>query len=157
MSTAPGPCEVVLSAHATAQARLYQQLSLQDGVHIIDATAMPERDERFDTSGLALESGFALAYPWPVYFYVNRGHTALAERVTLGSRRAHADGSFEAFFSTHPLIVNALAQLDLDRRQVLYLCNPQHSDPEFLNNNAWIRPWPKDLCARYSLDAAALR
>lgn len=239
-----GPCKATLSQQPKPQARLYQELSRQESIHIIDATVMPERNERFraipvpllkglmgyriafiraddqprfdrvktledlsafragqgegwfdvqvlrmhgipvtttskyeslfrmlragrfdffprgaqevmseahsfDISGLAVESNLVLAYPWPVYFYVNKEHTALAERVEEGLRRAKADGSFDTFFHSHPLIVAVFEQLNLDQRTLLYLCNPQHSDPAFLGqSNTWIRPWPDHLCSR---------
>ncbi len=247
-----GPCEVILSQQAKPQARLYQELSRQENIHIIDATVMPERNERFraipfpllkglmgyriafiraddqprfnqvekledlrafragqgdtwfdvqvlrmhgipvtttskyeslfrmlragrfdffprgaqevmseaesfDISGLTVESSLALAYPWPVYFYVNKEHTLLAERVEEGLKRARADGSFDEFFRAHPLIIAVFEQLNLEQRTLLYLCNPQHSDPALLQqSDAWIRPWPEDLCARFSLDAATV-
>jgi len=245
-----GPCDVVLSQRAKPQARLYQELSRQENIHIIDATVMPERNERFqaipfpllkglmgyriafiraddqprfnqvrtledlrafragqgdtwfdvqvlrmhgipvtttskyeslfrmlragrfdffprgaqevmseaesfDISGLAVESSLVLAYPWPVYFYVNKEHTLLAERVEEGLMRARADGSFDEFFRNHPLIVTVFEQLNLEQRTQFSLCNPQHSDPLLLQQEgAWIRPWPENLCARFSIDAA---
>lgn len=233
-----GPCTAALATDAKPQARLYQELEHKEGAHIIDATAGPERGQRFraidfpllkglmgyriafirpedqpafsavedindlrnftagqgegwldvdilrlngigvtttrkydslyrmlragrfdffprgaqevlseaesfDTGGLAIERDLIVAYPWPVYFYVHKDHDRLAERVETGLRRAREDGDFDNFFDTHPLSRDVFAELKLNQRRIIYLCNPQHSDPELLTQTgAWVKPWP---------------
>lgn len=238
-----GPCTAVLADEAKPQARLYQDLTHKQGAHIIDATAGPERDQRFraikfpllkglmgyrvafirpedqaafaavedindlrdftagqgegwldvdvlrlngievtttrsndslyrmlragrfdffprgaqevlseaksfDTKGLAIEQNLIIAYPWPVYFYVHKDHNLLAERVETGLMRARKDGDFDTFFNTHPLSRDVFAELKLDQRRTIYLCNPIHSDRQLLaRHDAWIKPWPpQTLC-----------
>ncbi len=235
-----GPCTAKLAADAKPQARLYQDLTHKQGSHIIDATAGPERGQRFraidfpllkglmgyriafirpedqpafaavqnlndlrdftagqgegwldveilqlngigvtttrkydslyrmlragrfdffprgaqevlseaqsfDTEGLAIEQNLIIAYPWPVYFYVHKDHDLLAERVETGLMRARKDGDFDNFFNTHPLSRDVFAELKLNQRRIIYLCNPKHSDRALLSQSgAWIKPWPPE-------------
>ncbi|MDR3672414.1 MAG: hypothetical protein P4L36_16315 [Holophaga sp.] len=71
---------------------------------------------------LALESSKALYFPYPVYFWVNRGNPELARRIQRGLTLALKDGSFRKLFTTC-----YAAEIDIlrkNRRQVLRLGNP---------------------------------
>lgn len=237
-----GPCQATLAKEPKPQARLYEDLAHNEGVHIIDATAGKERNERFlpipvpllkglmgyriafirpedkaafarvknlsdlraftagqgmgwldveilringigvtatksydslfrmlragrfdffprgaqevlreaesfDIAGLAIEQHLIIAYPWPVYFFVHKDHTLLAERIETGLQRAKDDGDFDRFFNKHPFSRDVFEQLNFSERRTIYLCNPQHNQPALLNQkDAWIKPWPEDLC-----------
>ncbi len=71
---------------------------------------------------LAVEKTKALYFPYPVYFWVNSGNAALAERIERGLRRALADGSFRQLFVNYHAA--EIAQLARERRQILRLPNP---------------------------------
>lgn len=57
-------------------------------------------DERAALAGRDLEheQTLLLQYPQPIYFFVAKGNTQLAERIRLGLERAAADGSLDRLF-----------------------------------------------------------
>ena len=71
---------------------------------------------------LAVEQTKALYFPFPVYFWVNRENTALAQRIERGLKLALADGSFRQLFETYHAA--EIATLARDKRQVIRLANP---------------------------------
>jgi hypothetical protein len=91
--------------------------------------------------GLAVEAHRALYIPYPVYFWVRRGNTALAERIRAGLQAALADGSFRRLFlATYS---GEVARIAPGRRHVLKLPNlglpagMPEPDPAW-----WWRPGP---------------
>ncbi|SMF38672.1 hypothetical protein SAMN02745866_02460 [Alteromonadaceae bacterium Bs31] len=106
-----------------------------------------ERSNRSD-SALQVEKNIALAYVSPVYFHVAKDNQALAERIEKGLKIAIEDGSFDKHFNEHKLIKRAIKKLDLEKRNIFYLCNPYiHPDTPIDEDKYWWRPWPKDqLC-----------
>jgi len=72
--------------------------------------------------GLALESGKALYFPYPVYFWVSRERPELAGRIERGLRLALADGSFRALFMAH--YAKEISLMTHHRRHVIRLPNP---------------------------------
>lgn len=71
---------------------------------------------------LAVEQTKALFFPFPIYFWVNKDHQALAQRIERGLTLALADGSFRKLFETyHTIEIAALAEA---KRQVIRLNNP---------------------------------
>ena len=85
--------------------------------------AAREVEERKKTyPQLAVEQTKALYFPFPVYFWVSRENTALAQRIERGLKLALADGSFRQLFETyHAAEIAALAR---DKRQVIRLSSP---------------------------------
>lgn len=85
--------------------------------------AAREVEERKKTyPQLAVEQTKALYFPFPIYFWVSRENTALAQRIERGLKLALADGSFRQLFETyHAAEIAALAR---DKRQVIRLASP---------------------------------
>ena len=71
---------------------------------------------------LAVEQTHALFFPYPVYFWVSRENTALAQRIERGLKLALADGSFRQLFESYHAA--EIATLARDKRQVIRLANP---------------------------------
>lgn len=85
--------------------------------------ASRELNERKSTyPQLAVEHTQALYFPYPVYFWVKKGNTALAQRIERGLKASLADGSFRKLFETyHAAEIDMLAK---EKRQVIRLANP---------------------------------
>jgi hypothetical protein len=89
--------------------------------------------------GLALEANRALYFPYPVYFWVRRGNTALAARIERGLRAALADGSFRRLFlASHG---PDIAWFQSQRRKVLVLPNPLRPAGSLAPDTSWW--WPR--------------
>jgi hypothetical protein len=71
---------------------------------------------------LAVEQTKALYFPYPVYFWVNKDNTALAQRIERGLKASLADGSFRKLFETYH--ASEIAQLAKEKRLVVRLKNP---------------------------------
>lgn len=71
---------------------------------------------------LAVEQTKALYFPYPVYFWVNKDNTALAQRIERGLKASLADGSFRKLFETYHAA--EIAQLAKEKRLVVRLRNP---------------------------------
>lgn len=71
---------------------------------------------------LAVERNKALYFPYPVYFWVAKPDTKLAQRIETGLRSALADGSFRRLFETYH--AREIAMLRQHPRQVIRLDNP---------------------------------
>jgi hypothetical protein len=78
--------------------------------------------------GLALERELLLRYENPVYFYVNKSNTLLAERLSLGLKIAVDDGSFDALFHQFENFTWAESMLKQANRRVIPLSNFSFSD-----------------------------
>ena len=71
---------------------------------------------------LAVEQSKALFFPFPIYFWVSKENTALAQRIERGLKLSMADGSFRKLFeSYHAAEISMLAKA---KRQVIRLDNP---------------------------------
>lgn len=71
---------------------------------------------------LVIERNKALYFPYPIYFWVNKRNTALAQRIERGLKLALADGSFRRLFESYH--AQEIALLKKQPRQVLRLDNP---------------------------------
>lgn len=71
---------------------------------------------------LALEESVALYYPSPVYFFVNKANTQLANRIHRGLDIALQDGSFTALFDSQTFAT--VAKKQFKNRRVISLENP---------------------------------
>lgn len=74
--------------------------------------------------GLAVEKGLILVYPAPLYFFVGYHNPALHRRLEQGLNAMVADGSFDQFFYSHPVVRQALSQLSGSGRHRVTLENP---------------------------------
>lgn len=79
-----------------------------------------ERKERYPQ--LAVEQTKAVYFPFPVYFWVSRENTALAQRIERGLKLSLADGSFRKLFETYH--ATEIAMLAKEKRQVIRIANP---------------------------------
>jgi len=93
------------------------------GVHQV----LPEVSAYAD-KGLVLEQELLLRYENPVYFYVNKSNTQLAERLSLGLKIAMDDGSFDALFHQFENFNWAEAMLKQASRRVIPLSNFSFAD-----------------------------
>ncbi|GGP90367.1 hypothetical protein GCM10009410_25520 [Shewanella ulleungensis] len=90
---------------------------------------------------VVLEHKFLLKYPAPIYFFVRKSNTHLAERIDYGLRKSIVDGSFDQLFYNHPITQNMLEKSQLDKRTEIVLHNPYLSkkSAELLNEQQlWI-------------------
>jgi hypothetical protein len=78
--------------------------------------------------GLVLERELVLRYDNPVYFYVNKSNTRLAERLSLGLKIAMEDGSFDALFAQFENFTWAESVLKQGNRRVISLTNFSFTD-----------------------------
>jgi len=89
-----------------------------------------------------IEPSIVLRYPSMTALYVNSDNIKLAKRLEYGLKKSYDDGSFDQFFNSHPSSITALANLDLDKRKVLDLCNPIL--PTWVpvkQSKYWLEPW----------------
>lgn len=93
------------------------------GIHQV----LPEVSAYAD-KGLALERELLLRYENPVYFYVNKSNTLLAERLSLGLKMAMDDRSFDALFLQFENFTWAESLLMQANRRVIPLSNFSFSD-----------------------------
>ena len=71
---------------------------------------------------LAIEQTKALFFPYPVYFWVSKENTVLAQRIERGLKLSLADGSFRKLFETYHAA--EIAMLASEKRQVIRMANP---------------------------------
>lgn len=93
------------------------------GVHQVLSEISANADK-----GLVLERELLLRYDNPVYFYVNKANTQLAERLSAGLKIAMEDGSFDALFAQFPNFTWAESVLKQGNRRVLSLTNASFTD-----------------------------
>jgi len=93
------------------------------GVHQV----LPEIRAYAD-KGLVLERELLLRYDNPVYFYVNKSNTQLAERLSLGLKMAMDDGSFDALFAQFENFTWAESVLKQGNRREISLTNFSFTD-----------------------------
>ncbi|MGO1119465.1 hypothetical protein ACTL6U_12195 [Rhodovibrionaceae bacterium A322] len=87
---------------------------------------------------LAIESSFALVYPYVVFFYVNKDNQALANRIERGLKKALETGEFKNLFLTH--FETLLEKSDLATRRVFYLSNPNYpADIDRPDTSWWLK------------------
>jgi len=90
---------------------------------------------------LIVDRHLIIHYPAPGYIFVAKDNAALAERLERGFRAAIADGSFDAFFRTHPDMTETLALGQLDTRLIFEVPNPLLSPETPLDQpELWYRP-----------------
>lgn len=86
---------------------------------------------------LTIETNNALWYPYPVYFFVNKNDTDLAERIEYGLQRARDNGSMERLFNQHHQHI--FEALNFNERKIYRLENPTlPPNTEAPIDNQWI-------------------
>lgn len=73
---------------------------------------------------LTVEKNIVFIYRMPMYFFVNKDNTVLANLIEQGLLKAIADGSFEKAFFGSQMIKDVLTKADLEHRKIFYLDNP---------------------------------
>lgn len=84
------------------------------------ARELDERKTRYPQ--LAVEQSKALFFPFPIYFWVRKGNTALARRIEHGLKLAQADGSFRKLFESYHAA--EIAAMKSEKRHVIRLDSP---------------------------------
>ena len=74
---------------------------------------------------LEVERRLMLHYPAPMYFFVNKNNTNLADRLTIGLQRAIDNGGFDELFEFHKVAYQIYEKANLAERFVLPIDNPQ--------------------------------
>jgi len=74
--------------------------------------------------GFIVEGDLLLKYPAPIYFFVHKGNTALAQRIEEGLLLAIEDGSFDSIFYEHPANKGIFKLTNIKNRKVFDLRNP---------------------------------
>lgn len=85
--------------------------------------------KRFAGNQLAVEKTLMFHYPAPMYFFVSKNNTELAERIEDGLNKIIDNGKFNEFFYTYPNVVETFKLSKLSERTILELKNP------FLSSN----------------------
>ncbi len=104
-----------------------------------------------DNLPIELESRLLLSYPSMTALYVNKENDLLAERLSYGLKQAIAHGALDDLFFSHSATAISLKDLNMDKRRVIQLCNPEK--PEWLPldiDEYWLHPWPQDICKHIS-------
>lgn len=92
---------------------------------------------RPELKALQVEERLALYYPYPVYYFVNRADTQLAQRIEMGLRRALEDGSFEKLFRKYH--EDDIRRARIGERRLLRLENPNlPADTPALGTGWWL-------------------
>jgi len=73
---------------------------------------------------LVVEKTLLLQYPAPIYFFVNKQNTKLAERLERGLRLALKDGSFDQLFRHYPANKEIFELVKIEKRKIFRLQNP---------------------------------
>lgn len=85
-------------------------------------------DEALAHPGLEVEQSLMIHYPAPMYFFVSRKNPQLAQRLTLGLRRAIDNGRFDKVFEHHRIAEDFFSRGNLAARTVIQLDNPLLSE-----------------------------
>ncbi|WDE14209.1 substrate-binding periplasmic protein [Thalassomonas haliotis] len=76
-----------------------------------------------DYRNIVIEKSLALYYPYPVYFFVNKRNSRLAQRIQLGLTKSLQDGSLKQLFLKYHL--QDIQRSQLHKRKILMLENHQ--------------------------------
>lgn len=88
---------------------------------------------------IEIEKKIALYYPFPVYFFVRKDNSAIAQRIEKGLRIAIADGSFQRLFEKYN--GEYIRKADMSSRKIIRLKNPLLSDETPLNDKQLWLGW----------------
>jgi hypothetical protein len=107
------------------------------GVHEAHAEVEARQSE---FPALTVAPSIGLHYPLIRFFYVRKTDEQLKKALAIGLKRAHADGSFKAFFRNHPLVKPVLDRGDLQSRHWLELENPFLSEEDLESAQKYFDP-----------------
>lgn len=65
-----------------------------------------------------------IAYPFPMYFFVQKRREQLRERIEMGLRKAIDDGSFDKHMKNHKAFASVFPLSRLDHSRIIHLKNP---------------------------------
>jgi len=74
--------------------------------------------------GLMVEETILLKYSAPIYFFVHKHNSSLADRLERGLNLAIEDGSFDRLFREHPNNKSLFNKLNIQNRKIFHLDNP---------------------------------
>lgn len=90
---------------------------------------------------LIMEQTLLLHYNAPIYFFVSKKNTALAERIERGLILAIKDGTFDTLFMNNSVYKKYFGQLRIESRRTIELNNPFLTAETPLGNiNLWYKP-----------------
>lgn len=84
---------------------------------------------------LAVETHIAFFYPFPVYFFVKKGNTLLADRIRRGLNTALKDGSFKKLFLRYHKDI--ISKANLDNRKIIRMSNSTLPDGTPSVDTSW--------------------
>lgn len=99
--------------------------------------------ERFkaDNAQLAIEQDLVLVYPFASFFFVSKENQSLHDAIYSGLVKAHKDGSFLAFFRTHPTTADVLSKANLEQRHRIDISNPSMTEETLaIPKQYWFSP-----------------
>lgn len=96
----------------------------KDRVDAVPRNALEIADEAalLTERNIVTEQNWVLYYPTASYFFVNYANEQLASDIENGLHKMVADGTFDQLF--YQFFANHLAELKLDKRQIIKLDNP---------------------------------
>lgn len=71
--------------------------------------------------GFVIEDTLMFHYPAPIYFFVNKNNTQLAERIERGLKIAISDGSFDELFFSTPGFERGYNEINNKNRKIFHL------------------------------------
>ncbi len=74
-----------------------------------------------ENKGFVVEETLMFHYPAPIYFFVNKKNTKLAQRIERGLQIAIADGSFDKLFFSTPGFEQGYKEINNQNRRVFHL------------------------------------
>ena len=80
------------------------------------------RAKKTTYTSLKVDSQLLIAYQYPLYFYVSKKFTDLAERIESGLKKLQKNGEFDQLFNKH--FGNDIKALALDQRKIICLQSP---------------------------------
>ncbi|MTI42618.1 extracellular solute-binding protein (family 3) [Roseibium hamelinense] len=90
---------------------------------------------------LAVEKSLVIHYPLAKLFFVRKGNAALHAAIREGLEKAHADGSYDALFFSHPPNRQALEFAGFKNRRKFSIENPLLSEETAsIPDKYWYRP-----------------
>lgn len=75
-------------------------------------------------TNLMIEEHLMLSYTMPIYFFVNKDNTELADRLEKGFEIIIKNGEFDRYFYNHPRIRVGIEELKKHKRKIIELDNP---------------------------------
>jgi len=73
------------------------------------------------SKGFVIEETLMFHYPAPIYFFVNKNNTQLAERIERGLQIAIGDGSFDQLFFSTPGFERGYKEINNTNRRIFHL------------------------------------